>query len=167
MGQPAEYDEFGTNQWLDRKGKKGVISQLQAYAGVSNWRSRKTIREIISRTLTDHTFDAGVRENMRKNRKRKMIQSDADLAGKMLRHGSGTHWAATFVNNKIINDASRGEKHVITRRTLERTLKGKYDALVHRRQSKKTGSKDKNSVWAKSRLALTTQLLIQLGTFCM
>lgn len=34
-----------------------------------------------------------------------------------------------------------------------RTLKRKYDAKCHRRQTKSTGSKNKKSLWATSRLA--------------
>lgn len=160
MKQPAEYDEFGRNQW---SGDQGVISQLQKYAGIHGWRSRKTIREIISKVLKcGKSYDAGIRERMRRPRKRKMNQSDVDLAAKMLRSNSGSQFATIAINNKIEIEG-RGEKAKISRRTLERTLQKKYDTTVHRRQTKGTGSKDKESIWAIARTQLAKQLLVQLG----
>ena len=159
LGQPPEYDENDANQW---RGPEGIISTLQEYVGLSGWRSKKVIKEIIRKCLQDPLFDADNREKGQKPRKRKLKQKGANLAGKMLRHGSGTHWAATFVNRSTLDNGG-SEKDTVSRRTLERTLKNKYDAIVHRRQTKKTGSKDKNSVWAKARTALGKQLLIQLG----
>ena len=99
---------------------------------------------------------------MRRPRKRKMNQSDVDLAAKMLRANSGSQFATIAINNKIEIEG-RGEKAKITRRTLERTFKDKYDAIVHRRQTKGTGSKDKESIWAIARTLLSKQILIQLG----
>ena len=159
MQKPSEYDEFGRPQW---RGVDGVISQLQRYAGLTGWRSKKVIKEIIQKCNENVNFDAGKRTTMCLPRKRKLNQADVDIAGKMLRTGSSTAWAATAINNRI-SFMGRGEKAKVTRRTLERTLKKKYDAKVHRRQSKGTGSKDKNSTWAKSRLSLNEQLMMQLS----
>ena len=57
----------------------------------------------------------------------------------------------------------RRKKAKVSRRTLEHTFKKKYDAIVHRRQTKGTGSKDKNSIWAITRNCLSKQLLMLLG----
>ena len=164
MKKPDEYDEFGRHQW---RGDHGVISQLQIYAGVHGWRSRKMIQQIITKmkTLTGKAslkHDEGMRERLRRPRKRKMNQSDVDLAAKMLRTNSGSQFATIAINNKIEIEG-RGEKAKITRRTLERTFKDKYDAIVHRRQTKGTGSNNKESIWAIARTLLSKQILIQLG----
>ena len=162
MNCPSEYDENGNHQW---SGNNGVISQLQNFAGITGWRSRKVIRQIMKKMKSlapGQTYDAGIRESSRKPKKRKMTQSDVDLAGKMLRNNSGSQWATIAVNNKIEAEG-RGQKAKVSRRTLERTLKKKYDAIVHRRQTKGTGSKDVNSIWAIARNALSRQLLVQLG----
>ena len=120
------------------------------------------IREILKKCNAEDSknYDAGVRSNLRKPRKRKLNQSDIDLAGKMLRSGSGSQFATIAVNNKIEQEG-RGQKAKVSRRCLEKTFKKKYDAKVHRRQTKGTGSKDVNSTWAKSRAALVKQLLFQ------
>ena len=98
------------------------------------WRSRKVIRQIIERMKSlkpDQFYNAEIRENMRKPRKRKLTQLDVNLAGNMLRSNSGSQWATIVVNNKIEVEG-RGEKSKVRRRTLERILKKKYDAIgVH------------------------------------
>ena len=161
MDRPAEYDEFGNPQW---RGPSGVISALQTYAGVHGWRSKKVVREIIEKCQTDTNFDSGKRVKMSAPRKRKLNQSDVDLAGKMLRTGSSTAWTASAINNRI-EFMGRGNKAKVTRRTLERTMHDKYDAITHRRQTKGTGSKDKNSTWAKSRKSISEQLVTQLSMY--
>ena len=104
MGKPPEYNQVGQNKWKDREGRPGLIEQIQNYVGVSGWRSVKLIRQIVHRCQTDKNFDADKREVMCKPRKRKMRQKDVNLAGKMLRYGAGTQWAATFVNHQIRHD---------------------------------------------------------------
>lgn len=161
MGSPSQYNDVGNNQW---RGPGGAIEQLQSYVGLSGWRSKKVIRGILEKCKQNTAYDAGQREKMQQSRKRKMTQNDVNLATKMLRHGSGIHWATTYVNRQIL-DSDRGTGSTITPRTLARTMKKSYNAEVHRRQCKKTGSKDKNSVWAQARLALAKQLLVQLRTY--
>ena len=109
-------------------------------------------------------YDAGKREKMKASRKRKLTQTDVNFAGKMLKKGSSSMWTTCAVNNRI-EFAGRGEKAKVTRRTLERTFHGKYDAITHRRQTKGTGSKDVNSIWAQCRLAIAKQFHIQIGLF--
>ena len=159
MGQPVEYDELGRTQW---RGPSGVVAKLQEYADVHGWRSKKIIKEIIGKCRQNPKFDAGKRVKMCAPRKRKLNQSDINLAGKIINSGSSTGWAASAVNNRIAF-MGRGEKAKVDRRTLERTLHDKYDAITHRRQTKGTGSKDKYSTWAVARKALCGQVLTQLS----
>ena len=162
MGRPPRLNAHGNNLW---SGPNGVISQLQEYAGTSGWRNRKVIRQILEK-IQEHgdKYDAGVRVKMRLPRKRKLGDAEINLAGQMLRSGSGSKWATTFCNHQILG---RNESNTVTSRTLERTLQKKYDAKVHRRGKKGTGSKDKTSIWARARLAFCKQLKSQLGKWYM
>ena len=167
MGMPQERDEYGNERW---RGPTGVIKHILDWAGTSGWRSRKTCREVMTECLSKHAagekYDAGQRVKMQRQRKRKLNQDDVNLAALMLRTGAGIKWASTMVNHKIIGgDGGRSEGNVVCAKTVFNTLKDKYDATVHRRQKKGTGSRDKYSIWATARRAFTTQLYFQLGMF--
>ena len=86
---------------------------------MNGWRSKRIIKEIITRVQNedDNKYDAGKRERMSQPRKRKMNQDDVNLAEKMLRHGSGTHWTATFVNRNIL-DNNRGSGATVSKLVL-------------------------------------------------
>ena len=156
LQRPAQFVN-GVDQW---RGPQGVVAKLMEYACLTGNRARKNVKEILLQCVENSEgFDAGNRSQMQRPRKRKLSSSDVNFAGKMLRRGTGSKWAATYVNNKRIR--KDGVKPV-DRRTLMRTLKRKYDAKCHRRQTKSTGSKNKKSLWATSRLAIGKQFLHQL-----
>ena len=169
LDMPKQFNRFGKEVW---SGPDGVIQYIQNWAGTSGWRNKKVIREVMNECLkaaqNKEKYDAGQRVKMQRPRKRKMNQDDANLAGLMLRTGAGVKWSATMINHKIINGShGRSSSNVICRNTVANTLKGKYDAKVHRRQKKGTGSRDKTSIWATARNAFTRQLYYQLGMFHM
>ena len=138
MGSPPQFDDNENEVW---SGPDGVVQQLQNYAGTCGWRNKKVVRNIL-KACQEHgePFDAGERVKMRKPRKRKLEHDDLNLAGKMLRGGSSAKWATTVVNHQILNqDNGRGQDDVVCRQTVTRTIKNKYDGIVHRRQKKRHG----------------------------
>ena len=160
MGLVPEYDDYGNNLW---RGPNGVVQQLQNYAGTSGTRNKKVVREIMEKCLTlGDSYDAGERSKMKRPRKRKLTQEEADLGGRVLRSGLGSKWAATYINRERI-DRLGDDKAGVDTRTLERTLHGKYNAKLHHRQKRATGLRDKNSIWAGARLSFCKQMLSQLG----
>ena len=161
MGKPAERNEFGNNVW---RGPTGVIAKLQKFAGTSGPRNKLLVKKIIRKTLElGKKYDAGERTLMKQPRKRKLNQDDVNLAGQMLRSGCGERWTTAHVNKERISREGNADAGVDIR-TLDRTLKTKFNAIVHKRQKKGTGSKDKNSIWARARVSFCKQLLTQLGT---
>ena len=156
LGQPPQFHN-GVDQW---RGPHGVISKLLEYARLSGTRQRKNVKQIlINVNQLGSRYDAGNRVRMQCSRKRKLTFEDACFGGKMLRRGVGATWATTYVNNKRI---TKDDTDAVDRTTLMRTLKRKYNAKCHRRQTKATGSKSKQSAWAQSRYACGKQFLHQL-----
>ena len=131
------------------------------YASLTGNRARQTVKTILLQCVANgDSYDAGNRYKMQRKRRRIMSQQDSDHAGKLLDHGTGTFWTTAYVNhNRIRKDGKKG----VSRSTLIRTLKEKYDCQCHRRQTKATGTnKDKNGVWAQARLALAKQFQKQI-----
>lgn len=158
LGRPLEFDTYTNNQW---RGADDVITQIQKYSMVNGWRSKKVIRDVISKCLEEPKHDAGVRSRMREPRQRKMDDEDVELTTNALRHGAGTIWATCYLNHDRIHNKN---KEGVDRSTMIRTMTGKYNASVHRRQKKKpTGSNEKESKWAKARFVLAKQFLFQIG----
>ena len=156
LGSPTELNDANNNVW---RGPDGTIKQIQDYVMVSGWRSAKTIRSILTKTLHDPDHDAGIRIKMRDERQRKMSESDARFVMKSLRHGSGMNMVTAYLNHDRIH---KHNQTGLSESTIRRTMQKKYDAIVHRRQKKPTGSDDAEAKWTRARLQLSKQFLYQV-----
>ena len=157
MDMSPERNELGNNL---RFGPEGVIQQIMDYADTSGWRVKKIVKEVITNRQTQGPdYDTGVLTKMKRLRKLKLLDSDMELVTKMIRTGSGLKWTVCVVNHVIKNgDCDRDVSNVVTHVTVSNTLKDKYDGKSHKHKKKGTGSRDKTSIWWKTRNDFCTQL---------
>lgn len=162
LGSPPEFVGDGRRRTSCWDGAEGVINTIRDYLFLGHgWRRRRTIRRVLE--YVRHNIDDGVApgdigmagmKRKGQGRKRKLNAEMDTLVAKSLSKGYGMQLTTAIVNTKSVN-AGGSKVHIST---VFRSAKGAYTGRCHNRGLKKTGNRDVDSVWCRSRLALALQL---------
>lgn len=157
LGAPDEINAFGDNVW---EGKHGIINQIRqlCWMNSKSWRVRSVVRNVIEHVRAQmdagiEHIDAGERlHGSNSGRHRKLTESEDRLVARALNKGMGIQMTHAIVNH------NRAADNKVSFSTVWRSASRGFGGSCHNRPTKKTGSKDEDSIWAKARLAIGLQL---------
>ena len=160
LGSPDRIGQGGEDQW---SGHDGIINVIRDFIGLKSHRAREQILSVITyvtkcQDAGEQVIDAGKKAGAKNSdRHSKLNDGEHRAVAKCLRDGFGTQMTRAIVNKARENR----EGHVASKvsiSTILRSAKNKFGGSCHNRRTKKTGSKDVNSIWCVSRHAFALQL---------